>query len=624
MVGVHALRPAHQPDPSPEPVRAEGGAGRILLVDDLFDNRAVLGRRLVRRGYEVVEAECGADALALIARERFDLVLLDVMMPGISGLDVLVEIRRGLSSQQLPVIMVTAKSFSQDVVEALQKGADDYITKPVDFDIALARIQTQISRKRATDDLALDGQQRDAALAQALDQVTREAEERRQSASTARYLATHDALTGVLNRAQFIEELSAAASEHAAGGAPYSVLFIDLDRFKPVNDTFGHGIGDKLLKQTAQRIIGSITPRDSVARFGGDEFLLLHCCDEGAEPSLDLAWRLIESINEPCLIDGHEISVGASIGIATPMDKNERPEETIGHADLAMYRSKQEGGSRVQLFDLEMAEAARRRLDLQLDLRFALKRNQLTLMYQPIIQLDDHTIVGFEALLRWSHPQRGTINPAEFIPIAEESGLILQIGEWVVRQACHAAATWPDAIKVAVNLSPVQFEREQVIPTVMSALASSGLAPERLELEVTETLLLTNTESSIATLRTLRALGVRIAMDDFGVGYSSLSHLRDFAFDKVKVDQSFVRSLSANDSSSAIVNSLSQLAVALGMTASAEGIETEEQLTFAKSNGVRQAQGFFFGRPIQERDVEDALRTLNPHLALRGVTSAAE
>lgn len=603
-------------DAGAEPTPVAQSAGRILLVDDLFDNRAVLGRRLVRRGYEVVEAECGADALALIAREAFDLVLLDVMMPGISGLDVLVEIRRSFTSQRLPVIMVTAKSFSHDVVEALQKGADDYITKPVDFDVALARINTQVERKRSADSLAQDGQQRDAALAQALDQVTREAEERRQSASTARYLSTHDALTGVLNRSEFIDQLGGAASEHAAGGAPYSVLFIDLDRFKLINDTFGHAVGDQMLKQTAQRIVGSIPPRDSIARFGGDEFLLLHCCDEGAEPSLDLASRLVEGLSEPCLIDGHELQVGASIGIAMPMDKNERPEETIRHADLAMYRSKNAGGGRIHLFDVEMAEAARRRLDLQLDLRFALKRNQLTLMYQPIIQLDDHTIVGFEALLRWNHPQRGTINPAEFIPIAEESGLILQIGEWVMRQACHAAASWPEPIKVAVNLSPVQFERDQVIATVMSALASSGLAPDRLELEITESLLLANTVKTMATLHTLRELGVRISMDDFGVGYSSLSHLRDFEFDKVKVDQSFVRSLAADQSSSAIVNSLSHLAVALGMTASAEGIETEEQLTFAKSNGVRQAQGFFFGRPIQERDIEDTLRTLNPNMVL--------
>lgn len=600
-----------------------GSAGRILLVDDLFDNRAVLGRRLVRRGYEVVEAECGADALALVANQPFDLVLLDVMMPGISGLDVLVEIRRSFSSQRLPVIMVTAKSFSQDVVEALQKGADDYITKPVDFDIALARIHTQIERKHTADSLAQDGQQRDAALAQALDQVTREAEERRQSASTARYLATHDALTGLLNRAEFIEQLSGAASERAAGGASYAVLFIDLDRFKHVNDTFGHGVGDQLLKQTAQRIIGSIAPRDSAARFGGDEFLLLHCCDEGSEPSLDLACRLIERLSEPCLIDGHELQIGVSVGIASPMDRNERPDETIRNADLAMYRSKGAGGGSVHVFDVEMAEAARRRLDLQLDLRFALKRNQLNLMYQPIIQLEDHTIVGFEALLRWNHPQRGTINPAEFIPIAEESGLILQIGEWVMRQACHAAACWPEPIKVAVNLSPVQFERDQVVATVMSALASSGLAPERLELEITESLLLANIEKTMATLHTLRRLGVRISMDDFGIGYSSLSHLRDFEFDKVKVDQSFVRSLAADQSSGAIVNSLSHLAAALGMTASAEGIETEEQLTFAKSNGVRQAQGFFFGRPIQEHDIEDALKTLNPGMSTNPPGAAA-
>jgi diguanylate cyclase (GGDEF)-like protein len=596
--------------------REEGRAipvsqGRILLVDDVLDNRIVLGRRLQRRGYEIVEADCGEAALDLLARERFDLVLLDVMMPGISGLAVVSEIRKTLTSQQLPVIMVTAKSLTDDVVEALQCGADDYITKPVDFEVAHARIVVQVSRKRAADTLEQCVRERTAALSEATTAITRETEQKRQSTLRAEFLSRHDSLTKLMNRAAFLEAATAASDAHAAGGPPYDILFLDLDRFKIINDTFGHAVGDLALKGLAERLEAIISPKDALARFGGDEFLVLHPCGPGDEPTATLAERIIRKLTEPLAADGHEVAVGVSIGVAAPAGMHEPAETTIGHADIAMYRAKKDGGDRFRLFDPELAEASRRRSELERDLRVALKSGQFNIVYQPVVELSDHTISGFEALLRWNHPKRGAISPAEFIPIAEETGVIVQIGEWVLRQACATAMTWPNEAKVAVNLSAIQFERSPVVSIVMSALAASGLAPQRLELEITESLILLSAPQTLEALRQLRKLGVRIVMDDFGTGYSSLSYLRDFEFDKIKVDQSFIRSLPTDEGTRAIVASIAKLAHTLGVATTAEGVETEEQLHHVRTNGIGLVQGFFFGKPIAATEIDGVFEALD-------------
>lgn len=592
--------------------------GRILLVDDVLDNRIVLGRRLQRRGYEIVEADCGEAALELLARESFDLVLLDVMMPGISGLGVVSEIRKTMTSQQLPVIMVTAKSLTDDVVEALQCGADDYITKPVDFDVAQARIVLQISRKRAAEALEQCVRDRTAALSEAATQITRETEQTRQSTLRAEFLSRHDSLTKLMNRTALLEAATEASDAHAEGGAPYDILFLDLDRFKIINDTFGHAVGDLALKSLAGRLEALISPKDTLARFGGDEFLVLHICGPGDEPTTMLAERIIRKLTEPMIVDGHDVAVGVSVGIASPAGMNEPAEITIGHADVAMYRAKKDGGDRFRLFDPELAEAARRRSEIERDLRIALKSGQFNIVYQPMIELSDHTISGFEALLRWNHPRRGAISPAEFIPIAEETGVIVQIGEWVLRQACATAMTWPNDAKVAVNLSAIQFERSSVVSVVMNALAASGLAPERLELEITESLILLSAPQTLEALRQLRRLGVRIVMDDFGTGYSSLSYLRDFEFDKIKVDQSFIRSLPSDEGTRAIVASIAKLAHTLGVATTAEGVETEEQLQHVRTNGIGLVQGFFFGKPIPATEIEGVFDTIDGNAAPAG------
>ena len=593
--------------PSSGPAGAElapGSAGRILVVDDTFDNRSVLRRRLVKRGFGVVEAENGEEALDILASQSFDLVLLDVMMPGLSGLEVLMKIRETFASHQLPVIMVTAKSFSEDVVEALQLGADDYVTKPVDFNVALARINAQIAKKRAAEELLRRSNEHETRRLEAEAMVSHETAEKQKSEANAAFLAAHDPLTGLANRSSFCAALDAAAREDASG---FSVLFIDLDRFKAINDAMGHLVGDELLKLVAARIGELAGPEDRLARFGGDEFLVMHRHPVGSDGPVKLGERIVEALCAPFELGGSDVTLGASIGIAGYVPGVRPAETVIGDADIAMYSAKRAGGNRVQVFDAQLAQQTRRRTELEIELQLALKRGELGIVYQPIVNLGTGSISSFEALLRWEHPERGVISPGEFVPIAEESGLIVQIGEWVLREACVEARGWPAGIKVAVNLSTLQFQRGNVVPMVMNALATSGLAPSSLELEITESLIFAQSEENLTAIRQLRDLGVRIVMDDFGTGYSSLSYLRDFEFDKIKVDRSFVHSLAHDEGSRAIVTSISGLALNLGIATTAEGVETEEQLEIIRSTGLTEVQGYYLGRPVQGADVSQTV-----------------
>lgn len=364
-----AKNPAESFSANPSTSQHPSAQGRILLVDDILDNRVVLNRRLTRRGFEVTEARSGEEALELYANMSFDLVLLDVMMPGISGLEVLTQIRRTVTSQQLPIIMVTANSMSNDVVEALKLGADDYVTKPIDFEIALARISTQIERKKAADRALMREGQKTVELEEARALIDREQEEKKRAESQVRYLATKDHLTEVFNRGYIVEAIQRAAKDHAAGRSSYEVLFLDLDRFKSINDTFGHSVGDRLLREVARRLQHTVSPCDILARFGGDEFVILRSNEAGAEFGTELSERLIRRICEPYLVDGNEFTIGVSVGIAAPLERGESPEITIANADLAMYWAKSAGGSKARTFDREMAQAALRRQELEQDLR---------------------------------------------------------------------------------------------------------------------------------------------------------------------------------------------------------------------------------------------------------------
>jgi diguanylate cyclase (GGDEF)-like protein len=440
--------------------------------------------------------------------------------------------------------------------------------------------------------------------------------ERRRAEATLAFLARHDALTQLPNRTLFQERLTQAlaTTRRQAGCA---VLLLDLDGFKPVNDALGHPLGDALLKSVAARMQSTIRDVDTVARLGGDEFAIIQVGVASPDQVAALAERAIAAVDQPFDIDGHRIFVGASIGIALAPSDGTTCDTLLRNADIALYLAKAEGRGTYRLFEPEMDARVQGRRALEFDLRDAMADGAFDLEYQPVVESHTGKALGFEALIRWNHPVRGMIGPADFIPIAEDTGLIVPIGKWVLRQACMAATAWPDDIGVAVNLSAVQFRGGHLLGAVEAALAESGLAPSRLELEITESVLLQKSDDRLATLHRLRALGVRIALDDFGTGYSSLSYLRSFPFDKIKIDRSFIADLATNLESLVIVRTIIGLAIGLGMAVTAEGVETTEQMAVLREEGCAQMQGDLFSRPLTAHRALDWLRTtpaVAPHL----------
>jgi diguanylate cyclase (GGDEF)-like protein len=420
--------------------------------------------------------------------------------------------------------------------------------------------------------------------------------ERRRNEARIEHMAHHDALTELPNRVLFHKRLGEELARIARGGN-LAVLCLDLDHFKNVNDTLGHPVGDVLLKMVAERLSNCLRDTDVVARFGGDEFAVIMPIIDGDRDAEGLARKLIDVLGSPYEIQGQEIIVGASIGIAIAPRDGDATEGMLRNADIALYRAKVDGRGRFSFFEPEMDRRIQARRTLELELRKALSNGEFELYYQPVVNLRSGDVSGFEALLRWHNPERGMVSPAEFIPLAEETGLIIPLGEWVLRKACAEAITWPLPIKVAVNLSPVQFKSRNLVQAVLTALAYSRLPPERLELEITETVLLGDTDANLATLHQLRKLGVHISMDDFGTGYSSLSYLRSFPFDKIKIDQSFVRELTERPDCMAIVRAVAGLGTSLGITTTAEGVETQEQFDRLCAEGCTEMQGYLFSPP---------------------------
>jgi diguanylate cyclase (GGDEF)-like protein len=438
--------------------------------------------------------------------------------------------------------------------------------------------------------------------------------ERRKAEAQIAYMAHHDILTALPNRVRLREEMEKAL-RRVDRGERIAVLYIDLDHFKAVNDTLGHPVGDVLLQAVADRVRTCIGPNDTVARLGGDEFAIVQFATElPADPSA-LAWRLIEAISEPFDVHGHHVVVGASIGIAVAPNDGSDPDQLMKNADIALYHAKEDGRGAYRFFEPEMDARVKAKRALELDLRRALARGEFEVFYQPIVKLASNEISGFEALLRWRHPERGMVPPSEFIPLAEEIGMINAIGAWVLKQACTEAARWPDPIKVAVNLSAIQFKGGAVILDVVSALSQSGLGARRLELEITETALLQNTEATLSTLHQLRELGVHISMDDFGTGYSSLSYLRKFPFDKIKIDQSFIRDLNDKPDSIAIIRAVVGLGSTLGIATTAEGVETQEQLLQLRNEGCTEVQGYLYSKPKPACELGPLLRNFSSGIA---------
>jgi diguanylate cyclase (GGDEF)-like protein len=552
----------------------------LLLVDDDAMNRDALARRLSRSGYKVLTADGGAVALRMIREKRVDAVLLDVMMPGLSGLETLRQLRQFRSIADLPVIMVTAKDQSDDVVEALDLGANDYITKPIDFAVALARIRAHVSTRRA------------------------------------------DPLTGLPNRALFMDRLERLLTNRPSGAADFAVLFLDIDRFKLVNDSLGHVAGDGLLVEIAKRLESSLRASDTVARFegdhtlarmGGDEFTVLLEGVADIDRALLVANRLRAAVSKPFQLEGREVVTTISVGVVLSDQRYRRAEDMVRDADTAMYRAKELGKARCEVFDTSMLTAAEERLGLEQDLRRALERRELEVYYQPIVSLSGARVTGFEALLRWNHPVRGLVMPAKFIPMAEDTGLIVPIGTWVLHEACRQLRSWdgefPDAgeLVVNVNLSARQITHPNLLQDVQRILGETGIAPSRLKLEITEGVLLEHSEVVGNVLRELRALGVQLGLDDFGTGYSALSYLQNFPFQTIKIDRSFVSGMESG-SNTEIIRAIVALAAGLSMDVTAEGIETADQVSRLQQLSCEFGQGYFFDKPLTSAHVRTMLQ----------------
>jgi len=422
--------------------------------------------------------------------------------------------------------------------------------------------------------------------------------ERRRAEAKIAYMARHDELTGLANRSHFRDALAARLAQRNAKDRACAVMIVDLDHFKAVNDTLGHGVGDRLLAAAAERIRHTLPAEALVARLGGDEFAVILPIIDDISEAIAPAERIVHEIAAPFPIEGHSLSVGATIGIAFAPEDADDAETLVQHADLALYKAKHSVRGAWCRFEPGMDVAVQTRRKLEADLRRAVERGELVVYYQPLVHLNSNEIVGCEALLRWDHPERGLVQPGDFIPVAEEIGLIGVIGQHVLHTSCRDAAQWPSHITVAVNLSPLQFRSSDVLQLTVHALAASGLDPSRLELEITEAVLMERSDEVLATMKSLRALGVGISMDDFGTGYSSLSYLRNYPFSKIKIDRSFVQDVDSRPASQAIVKAIIGLGNSLGMKVTAEGIEQPEILDYLRREGCEEGQGYLFAVPV--------------------------
>jgi len=687
----------------------------LLLVDDDPTNQDLLSRRLKRAGYATELAGSGYEALDLLARREVDLVLLDSMMPGLSGIDLLRQLRQRFTPARLPIIMVTALGESDRIVEALNLGANDYISKPVDFPVALARIKAQLERKHAEDALresearyalaargANDGLwdwnletqtvyysarwkamlgYEDAEIGDSptewvsrvhkSDRAAVEAEMRAQwdPATPAKEFAIEhrllhkdgsyrwmlsrgmverddtgkpirmagsqtditsskafDPLTGLPNRSLFHDRLAACLDRVAQDpDYPFTVLFLDLDRFKVINDSLGHIAGDELLIHVAQRLRAAVrnsTPagdrtgaheQDLIARLGGDEFaILLENVD--AESAIRIAGRIHESIHAAFKLESREVFTTASIGIAHGNAGYHTPTEILRDADTAMYKAKSLGRSRCEVFDAGMRAQAVARLELESDLRRAVDNGEFVLYYQPKVSLQDSKIMGVEALIRWRHPTRGIVPPDQFIPLAEETGLIVPIGLWVLREACTTMRRWQNEfpeippLEISVNVSVRQFREPDLRAQIAAILKDTQLDPATLQLEITESVLMDDLDAVSNLLEGLKSLGVGLKIDDFGTGYASLKCLSRLPFDVLKIDRSFVLNMAQGDGAGDTIRTILMLAENLGMEVVAEGIELPEQLAALQSLHCTYGQGYYFSPPLDQEALSDLIR----------------
>lgn len=554
------------------PIVAGISIGLLLLAVAGMRFSLIAGRRL-RRERERLRQLADVALEGLLICDGDEIVAANKSFARVSGFDRDGSSRQYASSLLPGIDLPSLPEFEEREADLI--GAEGQIVP-----VRVLRSQVQLGRKSQTV-LAI-----------------RDQRERLRTEAKIRTLAFNDALTGLPNRTRFHELLTLHVASRRVIDQSFAVLVIDLDRFKPVNDMHGHAAGDLLLCKVADRLRSAIREGDVVARLGGDEFVALLTSAVDAEEAMSTATRLVELLSHSFSLDGHLAHIGASIGIALAPEHGAAPDVLLHRADLALYAAKRDGRGLAKLFEHELDTRMRERLVLEAGLRRALTENELELHYQPLLDTRSGRIASAEALVRWRHPERGLIPPLDFITLAEETGLIVPLGEWVLRTACTEAATWPDELSVAVNLSPAQFRDSRLADTVEAALMTARLSPTRLELEITEGVLLADEQRTLATLNALRAQGVRIAMDDFGTGYSSLSYLQRFPFDKIKIDQSFIRRIPDDPGSAALVRAIITMGACLGISTTVEGVETNEQLAFSTAQGCDHIQGYHVSRPL--------------------------
>lgn len=571
----------------------------IIVIDDDPLIRLVVSGSLRAAGLNIIEAASGEEGLRLFDETGADAVLLDVTMPsGIDGFTTCAELRKRAQGEHLPILMMTGLDDMESINRAYEIGATDFIHKPLNLPLLGHRVRYLLKTSSTTQQLL-------------------------QSKQRLHQMAYFDSLTELPNRAFFLEYLQKMVAQAQRKKTKLSVLFLDLDGFKRINDTLGHQIGDQVLQIAAERLNNSIRGSDafahfgvkqndiSLARLGGDEFTVLLSEIERAEDAAIVAERIRKNLAQPIILGEHELVTTTSIGIAVYPDDGEVAENLLKHADLAMYYAKRAGGDTHRYFSVQMTEAALRRLNLENHLRRAIERDELELHYQP--QLDTHTrtFSGLEALLRWKNNELGSVSPAEFIPLAEETGLIISIGEWVLRRACEQVQVWLDRgiplTRIAVNVSAVQFLHRGFPGLVRKILNETGLRPEILELELTESALISDVEYVMDVLTELKQIGVQLAIDDFGTGYSSLSRLKNFPIDRLKVDQMFVRNLELNPNDGAITSAIIAMAGNMNMKVTAEGVESKFQMDFLRNIFCDEVQGYLLCKPLPAKQLEEFL-----------------
>ena len=586
--------------------------GSILIVDDSADKRLALTSVLDGLHEEIVEAASGRDALRLLLNHDYAVILLDVKMPEMDGYETAALIRSRKRSQSTPIIFVTA--YGRDDTNILQGyalGAVDYVFAPIIPEILRAKVAVFVELYYKTEEIKQYGQQLENLVATRTAALTAEIAERRQAQERLHYMAHHDALTNMPNRVLFVERLKQALSRARGRHHVVAVLFIDLDRFKLVNDTLGHEAGDQLLRTMSGHLLSCIRDGDVVARFGGDEFAVF--LNDVVEPEdvPPLAQKFVEALAEPFVMEGTEFFVTCSIGISLFPGDGRDTQTLMKNADTAMYRAKQQGGNNFQFYRADMNFQSRKRLELNNLLRQALQRQEFVLHYQPQFDLHTGTLVGVEALIHWARPGAEVVPPEDFIPLLEENGLIVQVGEWVLRTACAQHYAWRNmgyALRMAINVSGRQFIDGGLLQTMTRIVQDNPVKPCMVEIEITENAIMQNMPLAIESLQALGKLGICVAIDDFGTGYSSLGYLKQLPLDILKIDEIFIRDMTTNPDDAAIARAIISMAHSLELKVVAEGVETREQLELLRLQGCDLGQGFYFSKPLPANEIERLLR----------------